>query len=322
MSHYKILPRNTKIGVIVVHFGNIKDTIACITSLNKMNTQSLHVVIYVIDNDTDNRIQKKKIHTKLPIKIYTTHKNMGWGSGANNGIVHALADGCSYILLLNNDAIVSKNIFVNMLPFFEKEEIGMVSPVILYYDNPNIIWCSGGKLNRKFLFTKHLFMNKSINSLTSLEPIEADYGGTCLLVKTEVFKKIGLFDSRYFLYAEDVEWCFRAKTAGFRLIYDPKTFVFHKISANAGVRGSNTLNVKSGYFLARNFFIFLKDHKDDIHISTAIFGQIFISLPYYLFFRIRTYHSIRMYLKGLFHGFFYLFTGKLFSPDFHGSTRA
>lgn len=299
-----------KIGVVVVHFGKKDDTFECIRSLYKVKSKSCKVKIYLVDNDPENRINSSEIRHPNT-ELITTLKNLGWAGGVNIGCRKAIKDNCNYIMLLNNDTVVRNGIFEKLLAYFYQKDVGMVSPIIVYYNNPDIIWCFGGKLNQKFLFTTHPNMNKSTGSISLLNPVESNYGGTCLLVKSTVFKKIGFFDERYFLNIEDVEWCFRASKAGFRLLYAPYPLVLHKVSATSGIKGSSILSLRNAYFYARNPFIFLRDHKDSLSITLAFIGQTFISFPYYILFRTKSFRVICSYIKGYFDGLMYLLTGSL-----------
>ena len=98
-------------------------------------------------------------------------------------------------------------------------------------DQPNIIDHLGGNWNLK----KGEF--ELVGSGDSAEkwkdPISLDYVcGVALFVKAEIFKKVGLFDSRFFLFWEESDWCFRAKKMGFYATTCPEAILYHKVSAS------------------------------------------------------------------------------------------
>lgn len=298
-------------GIVVVHFGNKKDTFECLMSLSLLSQEKQRLIVYLVDNDPQNRISTKELSFRLHIMLLTQEKNLGYGAGVNKGARQALKDRCDYILLLNNDVVVRKELFKRLLPYFNKKNVGIVSPMIVYYDNPQIIWCAHGHLNKRFLFTRYPFMNQSIHAVSLPDVIESDFGAACLLIDAVVFRKIGFLDERYFINVEDVEWCFRAKKAGFRLIYATHPLALHKVSANVGIKGTNLLTPLSAYFYARNFFLLMRDHRDSFNLFTAIIGQTFVRLPFYTLFRIRSFQAIREYTRGYIYGWLYLLTGKL-----------
>lgn len=299
------------IGIIIVHFGDKKHTFECLKSINKVLKPNLQITIYLIDNDNKHRILKdelKQFHLK--IILIKNNNNLGFAGGVNIGAKEALKKKSDFIMLLNNDTVVNKNIFNKLLPFFQNKNIKLVSPVITYYDNPDIVWCGGGILNKSFLFSRYLYMNAKINSIILKTYQEADFGAACLLIESTVFKKIGFFDERYFLNVEDIEWCFRARKAGFKLIYAPYPLVLHKVSTNTGIQGTNILTSENAYYYARNFFILLRDHKDSFNLFTGFLGQTFIRLPYFILFRTNSFKSVVSYITGYISGLYYLFNGK------------
>ncbi len=302
-----------KIGIVILHFGRKADTIECLQSVKKLHQTGIKLRIYLVNNDPENVISKEELIGFRNTKIISTGKNLGFGGGMNVGCRKALADKCGYILLLNNDTVVKKDFFIKLIPYFKDKTIGLISPVITYYNRPNVIWCAKGYLNRTFLYSKYPHMGKVMSHVMLDNPIEADFGAAALLVDSKVFRKIGFLDEKYFLNVEDIEFCFRAKQAGYRIVYAPYPLVLHKVSANTGIRGTNTLNQKQAFFYARNFFILLRDHRDYFNIYTALIGQTFIRLPFYTLFRSSSFFSAISYCRGYIYGMVYLLTGKLLS---------
>lgn len=305
--------KKINLGIVIVHFGNKNDTLECLGSVAKLERKNIIINIYLIDNDPRNRLYNNDLSPKLNIKLLNNQKNSGFGAGINLGAKKALAGNADYVLLLNNDVVVEKTILTDLLPYFKKSDIGLISPMITYYDNPELIWCVDGHLNKQFLFSNYPHMNKHIKKVELPLFIESDFGAACLLVKASVFKKIGFLDERYFLNAEDIEWCYRAKKSGFKIIYVSKPLARHKVSASSGIRGTNILSPGNAFFYARNFFILLRDHKKSFNLFTAIIGQSFIRLPFYVVFRCNSTKAVYEYFRGYLYGWVYLLTGRLFS---------
>lgn len=302
-----------KIGIVIVHFGNKRDTLECLDSVKKLYKHRLRINIYLINNDPNNRFTMEETILFKNINIINLAENLGFAAGVNIGSKHALYDKCSYIFLLNNDTVVKPELLNIILPYFNDKNIGLISPIITYYTDPKIIWCASGYLNHTFLYSVYPNMGKVLSEVKFPDIIEADFGAAALLIKSDVFKKIGFFDERYFLEVEDIEFCFRAKNAGFRMVYAPYPLVLHKVSSNAGIKGTNMLTPKRAFFYARNFFILLRDHRKSFNIATALIGQTFIRLPFYIIFRTSSLLSIINYFKGYLHGIIYLYTGRLLS---------
>jgi len=155
-----------------------------------------------------------------------------------------------YILLLNNDTIVSPDFLKELVNRGEKDKsIGILGPKI-YYHNSDKIWFNGGKIN--WLYTKAKHINKK----------NTDYiSGCCMLIKKEVIEKIGLMYAPYFLYFEDVDLCLRARKKGFKNIVVHNSIIWHKVSQTAK-KGSFThiyYNTRNKFLLSkRNACFFIK----------------------------------------------------------------
>ena len=297
-----------KIGIVVVHYGNPDITLACLHSLNKIQKGKYSLTVFLVDNDPEHRLSLKKFPKQISITRIVSSCNGGFAYGVNKGIIRALQARCEYIFLLNNDTTVFPTIFSELLPYFSKNSrLGMVSSMIMYSDPPDTIWCTEGKVHLPFLFTTYPYMNKKISQVHLPEIIYSDFGAAALLIRAEIFKKIGLFDEKYFLFVEDIEWCLRAKKAGFLLAYVTKPLVWHNVSATSGEKGTNMLTPLGSYLYARNFFFLLADHPDWFNLYFAVIGQLSIRAPFYMLFRMHSIASRVAYVKGIKDGLYYLF---------------
>lgn len=188
---------------------------------------------------------------KLGAVVIENKSNLGYAGGHNVGIRYALGRGAEYVLILNPDIDLHKNCVEEMLKTFKNNHnIGIVGPKIL--DQDGKIWALGGKLDKK-RYTAGLigYGQKDSNNNRIIEP---DFvSGTAMLVKKEVFEKIGLFREDYFLYYEDVDFCLRAKKAGFRLAINPKAKITHYASSTVG-KNSPFMQ----YYMARNHLMLVE----------------------------------------------------------------
>lgn len=240
--------------IIVLNWNGYKDTVTCIESLKKISYKNYRILL--IDNgSTDKSVEiLKKKYPKIPIIV--SNINVGYSAGNNLGIQSALKHGAKYILLLNNDTVVSKDFLSTLVSAAENNhETGMVSPLIYFLDNPQTIYSSGGYLTftSVYPFTDTEF--KMLDKGQSQKPKAVDLLiGCCLLIKTEVIKSIGLLDEDYFLYVEDMDYSFRAKRAGFKLFMIPQAKIWHKGSSSTGGRTSITRQ----YYNTRNLFLFAR----------------------------------------------------------------
>ena len=217
-----------KTCIIIVNYNGYKDTIECIESLKK-NINSNYEIIVVDNKSTDKSSELlKKIDG---IHFIESDKNGGFSYGNNLGIKYALNNNFDNVILLNNDTIVTPNCFDLMVEKSKIKDVGIVGNKILYYDDKNKIYAYGGCINRK-RGTVELGYNLKENC--ELENLEVDFiSGCCMLIKRDVFEKIGLLNEEYFMYYEDVEFCLKTSEY-FKLIVINDSVIFHKVSASTG----------------------------------------------------------------------------------------
>jgi GT2 family glycosyltransferase len=197
--------------------------------------------------------------------------NSGFAAGNNIGIRFALNYlEPRYILLLNNDTVVEETFLHRLVGIGEMDEgIGAIGSTILSYDHPSEIQTMGGGINmwtgRRTEIREPVFYNGT-------KAIEVDYlCGACMMVRTNILHVVGLLDPDYFLYVEDVDWCFRIKKFGYRILCDTESRIWHKGSASTGGESSPT----AVFYVARNGFLFMKKNARMYHLPTYILASLY-----------------------------------------------
>lgn len=223
-------PKKTKVAVITVNFNNGSITEDCINSFAGISKTNIELELIVVDNgsieETSKKLERKLSNVKF---IYST-TNLGFAGGNNLGIKYALKSGADYILLINNDAtVIENNFLINIL----KTEGDIVSPLVTYNDRGIKTFDFGGMVDNLFGRNTHLH--------TPPKSMPDYFSGVCLLIKSKVFKKIGLLDDHYFLYYEDADFCLRAKNAGFKLGFCKSASIFHNLSTSANKFGKRKI---------------------------------------------------------------------------------
>lgn len=249
-----------KVFIIILNWNGYKDTVACLDSLKNLDYPNYEII--VIDNGStdDSTPQFKFLGGSDPprFKLIENEKNLGFSGGNNVGIKYALENGAEYILLLNNDTIIEPSFLKELIKVGESnKEVGVLGPKILFAGEPNLIWSAGGKFSWFASRGINQRKYKETDSEEEKEPIEADYiSGCALLIKREVIDKIGLLDNKFFLYYEDTDWNFRAKKAGFKVVYIPKAKIWHKVSLSVKKLSSPTVL----YYDTRNRLLLIQKH--------------------------------------------------------------
>lgn len=236
-----------KIVVIILNY-KLKDlTIKCVNSVIGSSYKNLKII--VVDNSKDNDL-KESLSKKNNVIYVQTEENLGFCGGNNLGIKLALENEADYIFILNPDTTIKKDTISKLLKKAILYNAGILSPKI-YFSDSNIIWYAGGKFDISNVLGTHEGVDEEDKSQFNLDK-EVDFAtGAAMFVPTKVFKEIGLFDERYFLYYEDSDFCFRAKKAGFKVMYIFDSVIYHENAKSTGL-GSNIQD----YYITRNRMLF------------------------------------------------------------------
>lgn len=213
-----------KIAVLILHYGLIETTKRCLKELSKKIAQ--HQVI-LVNNSRDDISSLAKI---IPgTKLVNNSQNLGFAAGVNRGIQLALKDKLTtHILLLNNDStIIHGSLNQLLLTYNRFAGTGIVTPVL--HHSGGYDW--GGKYSKWSGRVLHRNWDNKPKTTQTVDHVAA----AAMLVSRAVIDKVGLFDERFFLYFEDLDFCLRAKEAGFTIHINPDVVVEHAVSASSSI---------------------------------------------------------------------------------------
>lgn len=190
-------------------------------------------VLYAVDNASkDTTLEQLRAETNSRLRIEAVTSNLGVAEGNNIGIRMALQDGCDAVLLLNNDVVFPPDLIATLIDSLQVNKSDMVSPKMMYFEPRNTIWWAGGRFQRALGYRAVHRGLDQVDAGQFSTPTSAEYAPTCcLLVKREVFMRIGIMDAKYFVYSDDTDFMLRAHRAGLVLFYEPATILYHKVSS-------------------------------------------------------------------------------------------
>jgi len=252
------------------------------STLVKYDPKTKPIEVLLVQHNKDNKepfLENQLSDENNPnprIIIIQNEKNHGFAEGNNIAIRFALKYLKSdYILLLNNDTVVEKEFLIEQIKIAESDRtIGICGSINLYYAKPNMIWYSGGNIKWISLSKIDNTRNKMYSSVYKKIKEVDDVVGSSLLIKQEVIAKIGLLNPKYFCYFEETEWCTRAKKAGYKVISNGRSIIWHKVSSS-----SKKLNGFQQYLLNRNRIIFMYRNSNKIRFSLFSLHTIFLVVP-------------------------------------------
>ncbi|HHD2736346.1 TPA: glycosyltransferase family 2 protein [Clostridium perfringens] len=239
--------------IILLNYNGANDTIECINSIENIKYKNYKIII-VDNNSTDNSLEILMKYIGNKHKIISSNKNNGFSFGNNIGIKEAINQGADYVLLLNNDTLVEKD-FLNHLVSSIKENVGIAIGKIYYEKDRKRLWYDGGSINKKIGKVIHYNYNCIDKNYNYSEKKVSFATGCCMLIPISIFSSVGLLDESYFLYYEDADYSSKVSAAGYDIVYNPKSIIYHKVSATTGKKSSLTQ-----YYMARNALLFINNN--------------------------------------------------------------
>lgn len=213
--------------------------------------------LYVVDNASlDGTIDLLTDCHDSRVRIIRNHDNVGVAEGNNLGIRAALKDGCAFVLLINNDTAFDSDLLAKLLCGQRQYDAEMVVPKILFFDEPDRIWSAGGYFSSLRGSAGHFGLGSRDEGQFDLSKAVTYSPTCCMLIKREVFDRVGFMDTNYFAYFDDADFCLRAYRAGVKLFYLPTARLKHKVGSLTG--GSSNFVVR--YHTRNHVYYVLKNY--------------------------------------------------------------
>ena len=261
-------------SIITVSY-NVKDLLRrCLKSIYHFQ-KGLEFDVVIVDNHSEDQ-SSKMLKTEFPeVNLIENHKNLGFSVACNQGIKQSRG---RYVFLLNPDTEFTADGINEMIRYMDlNPQIGICGPKMIgpegnlqfsarsFPSYLTAISSSQSVLNRLFpdnpLSRKYLLKDLNRNHSKEVDWVS----GSALLTRREVLEKLGFLDERFFMYVEDVDFCYRAKQAGFSVCYFPDSVIRHHI-------GKSTQKSRSRMLVEhhRSMYLFYKKHHHQQFIMTVI----------------------------------------------------
>jgi len=236
------------IFVIILNFNGKTDTTECVHSI--LTSSYPNYTIILVDNNSKDG-SPEHLKTAFPhIQLIETGANLGYAGGNNVGIRYALKQEADAILILNNDTILHPNTLEDFVKESHNHPNTALGGRVYYHDTPAEMQHFCGVWDKK----KGKFRNLPDATFDPETPREVDFiTGCALFIPKTLLEKVGLFEESFFLYYEEIDWCARAKQAGFKLKYVPTPMLWHKESKSFA-----TPRPPQSYFQWRNRLLFME----------------------------------------------------------------
>ncbi len=220
------------LSVVILSFNTKRLLRDCLASIFNQ-TKGVNFEVIVVDNGSTDEsvVMLEELRTKnKELRTIKNKRNLGFAKANNQGIKKAQAE---YVLLLNSDTVLKNNAFLKLIEFAKDHpRAGIIGPRLLNKDgSEQPSTASFFTLFRVFfwLFTGDRFLFSSPAKATPVDWLM----GAALLVKKEALEKAGPLDEKFFMYMEEVEWCYRFKQAGWQVWFCPEAEIYHLVRGSS-----------------------------------------------------------------------------------------
>lgn len=257
-----------KLSIIIVNY-NTKDLLsACLTSLFAYKKKEDQWEIIVVDNaSTDgslDEVKSQKIH------LIANKVNLGFAAANNQGIRYAKGD---YILLLNSDTEVRKGTIQTMLMYLESHQsIHVATCRVELPDGSLDPACHRGfptpwaastyffglerLLPHSKLFSQY---HEGYKDMTKEHTVDC-ISGAFFLIRRKIIEKVGLLDEAFFMYGEDIDWCFRIGQAGYSIGFYPSVSILHRKKQSGRAHEDESIQKRTKLYFYETMKLFYAKH--------------------------------------------------------------
>ena len=259
------------VSIITINYNESGVTLEMLESLKELTYTNVEVI--VVDNASPND-DPDRIKEAFPnVNLIKSKENLGFAGGNNLGVRAAKGD---YLLFINNDTIVPKSFIAPLVETLEKDRsIGMVSPKIKFHWDASLIQYAGyTPMNQYTIRNSSIGYHQKDDGAYDQPGETESIHGAAMMVPKRVVDEVGMMTEIYFLYYEEHDWAAMIKRSGYRVYYQPKSYILHKESLSTGK--SSPLKT---YYIARNRIVFARRNFKPVPLMVSLLFQILVSIP-------------------------------------------
>ncbi len=216
------------VSILIVNWNGARLLPDCLDSI-PAGAEGLRYEVIIVDNASTDEGVPWLMAVHPEVELIRNPQNLGFARANNQAL--AIARG-RYALLLNNDARLASGTLTHLVDWMDKARmVGAVSPRLVMPDGKPQPYAFGKDPTPFYLLRRGLWrlvLDRPLHDWGVEKPAQVDWvAGTCMLVRRDVWEKIGLLDEAFFMYFEDNDWCLRMRRAGWEVWYDPRVSALH-----------------------------------------------------------------------------------------------
>lgn len=267
------------VSILIVNYNGGDILGSCLDSLKKTSHSNFETI--VVDNgSTDGSVEMVKKKYKW-VKLVEAKENLGFASGNNLALRQAQGE---YIVLLNGDTEVEQDWLERLVGFAgEHKDGGVFTPKVLFFDDKKVINSAGGLCDIFGFSPLRGTFEKDEGQYDNPETVFYAHGAA-MMIRKKLIDEIGFLDDSYFIYHEEMDFCWRTWLYGYKVYYVPQAIVYHKLKKRLFY--SKEKLARRQFLVKKNRVrTIVKNHKNPFLILLSLFSNMVISLgeiTYYL----------------------------------------
>ncbi|HEY7841663.1 MAG TPA: glycosyltransferase family 2 protein [Gammaproteobacteria bacterium] len=272
-------PDGEGVAALVLEWNGSAETIRAVRSVLKSEPPVDRVFVLINGSSAGHReALRREFGASDRIVLHESDVNLGFAGGVNHLFRRLMEqpDAPGLLLLLNNDAEVEPRTIARLArAVLEDQRIGIAGPRILRTGTDRVIADDGAAVIPWLLQQRFRGAGRKDSEIPASAPRDVPFvAGTCMLLRTALFERLGGFDERFFAYFEDWDLCVRAARVNARCRHVPDAIAWHATEKAQGSRRRffQFLMTRNRYLMAR------------MHLGVAV--RWFVFLPYFLLVRV------------------------------------
>ncbi|MEL7268098.1 MAG: glycosyltransferase family 2 protein [Bacteroidota bacterium] len=259
------------VSIITVNYNESLVTMEFLESVRKLSYSNIEVI--VVDNASPND-DPDAIKTAFPeIQLIKSYENLGFAGGNNLGVKQSKGE---FLLFVNNDTIVPEHFLEPLVETLQNDlNIGMVSPKIKFHWDPTLIQYAGyTPMNKWTIRNSSIGYHQKDDGTFDIPKETQSIHGAAMMVPRRVVDAVGMMTEIYFLYYEEHDWAEMIKRAGYKIFYQPKSYILHKESVSTG-----KFSPLKTYYISRNRILFARRNFKPFSLFISLVFQALVSIP-------------------------------------------
>lgn len=216
------------VSVIIPNYNRCDDLRNCLDSVLKSDYSNIEIIV-VDNNSTDNSKQLINfyVHEYKNITALYLEENLMAAGGRNAGI--RVANG-HYLLFIDSDNIIERTMISFLVIAMEEDpRIGLIGPIMYYYQDKTKCWFAGNVINNITSKTKYFTNDRYIEGLRAKKFGDTDHIPNCMMVRKSIQEKVGLFDETYYIMYEEADFARRIRDFGYQIKINIDAVTYHNV---------------------------------------------------------------------------------------------